>query len=63
MEAKTYVIVAKGARVEGDLHAREVYLGGTVEGDIWAVEVEIFGGGLCRGRIEAIKINEETKKG
>jgi cytoskeletal protein CcmA (bactofilin family) len=61
VEAKSYVIVAEGAVIDGEVHAREVYLGGTVTGDIWAVEVEIYGEGLCRGHIEAIKIEKEKK--
>ncbi len=59
MEAATYIIVAGGARVEGDLHAREVYLGGEVQGDIWAVEVDMLDKGRCLGKIEAIRLNED----
>ncbi len=61
--AKSYVIVAKGAVVHGQIHAREVYLGGIVVGDIWAVEVEIYDGGVCHGHIEAIKIKRDNDKG
>ena len=58
---KSYAIVAPGAIVHGDLHAREVYLGGIVIGNIWAIEVDIYGTGVCHGEIEAIKIKKETK--
>ncbi len=62
VHAKEYVIVAEGAAVTGDLHAREVYLGGRVHGDIWAVEVEILEEGVCEGSIEAIRIHKESKR-
>ena len=62
VEAKSYVIVAKGAVIHGDVHAAEVYLGGIVIGDIWALEVERYGTGICHGTIEAFKINEHGKK-
>ncbi|WP_300364676.1 polymer-forming cytoskeletal protein [Hydrogenimonas sp.] len=58
VEAKSYVIVAKGGVVHGDIHAREVYLDGVVNGDIWAIEVEIYDNGVCHGHIEAIRINK-----
>ena len=61
VEAATYVIVAEGARVEGDIHAREVYLGGLVTGDIWAVEVDRLEKGRCLGTIEAMKVNEDKQ--
>jgi cytoskeletal protein CcmA (bactofilin family) len=56
------VIVARGAVIRGDVHAAEVYLGGTVEGDIWALEVERYATGVCHGTIEAFKINEHGKE-
>ena len=62
VHAKEYVIVAEGASVAGELHAREVYLGGRVEGDIWAVEVEILEGGRCEGTVEAMRIHKEKKE-
>ncbi len=62
VHAREYVIVAEGATVAGSLHAREVYLGGRVEGEIWAVEVEILEGGVCEGAIEAIRVHKESKK-
>ena len=58
-EAATYLIVAPEARIDGSIHAREVYLAGVVEGDIWAIEVEIAETGMCRGTIEAIQIRRE----
>ncbi|WP_201354085.1 bactofilin family protein [Hydrogenimonas urashimensis] len=60
VEAKSYVIVAKGAVIHGEVHAAEVYLGGTVIGDIWALEVDQSDTGVCRGSIEAFKINKDT---
>ncbi|WP_286336343.1 bactofilin family protein [Hydrogenimonas cancrithermarum] len=62
VEAKSYVIVAKGAVVHGDIHAAEVYLSGTVHGDIWALEIERYATGVCHGQIEAFKINEDITK-
>lgn len=59
VEAATYVIVARGAKVDGSIHAREVYLGGEVNGDIWAIEVEIDETGICLGTIEAVKVKRE----
>ena len=61
MEAKSYVIVAEGAVIHGDIHAAEVYLGGIVIGNIWALEVAQYGKGVCHGTIEAFKVNEEIK--
>ncbi len=59
VEAATYVIVAHGAKVGGSIHTREVYLGGEVSGDIWAIEVEIAETGICLGTIEAVKVTRE----
>jgi cytoskeletal protein CcmA (bactofilin family) len=61
IEVKSYAIVAPGAIVHGDLHAREVYLGGIVIGNIWAIEVDIYGTGVCHGEIEAIRIVREDE--
>ena len=58
-EAATYVIVARGAKVGGSIHAREVFLSGEVVGDIWAIEVEIDETGVCHGTVEAVKVKRE----
>ena len=47
--------------IHGDIHAAEVYLGGIVIGNIWALEVAQYGKGVCHGTIEAFKVNEEIK--
>ncbi|BBG66554.1 hypothetical protein NNO_1851 [Hydrogenimonas sp.] len=41
--------------VKGDVEARDVYIGGTVYGDIWAIELELYEGAECLGSIEAIR--------
>ncbi|MCF6201759.1 MAG: polymer-forming cytoskeletal protein [Hydrogenimonas sp.] len=56
--AKGYVIVAPGGRVRGSVVAKDVYLGGRVEGDIWSIELEIYDGGVCLGDIESMRVKE-----
>ncbi len=59
IDAASYVIVAKGGVVRGDIHAQEIYVVGWVEGDLWAIEVDISATGRCDGDIEAMKVNRE----
>ncbi|WP_457592161.1 bactofilin family protein [Hydrogenimonas sp.] len=61
--AKSYVIVTPGAVVHGKIEARDVYVGGTVHGDIWAIELELYGSAECNGEIEAIRITKDETNG
>lgn len=61
--AKSYVIITSTGVVRGKVEAREVYLSGSVYGDIWCIELEIFGGGECSGEIEAMRVTKESENG
>ena len=55
VKAESYVIVTSTGVVKGDVEARDVYIGGTVYGDIWAIELELYEGAECLGSIEVIR--------
>lgn len=54
--AESHVIVTASGVVRGNVEAREVYVGGRVCGDIWAIELELYEGAECGGEIEAMRI-------
>ncbi len=52
------VVVATGASIEGNVWAREVIIGGTITGNVTAVErIELQESGSVAGDIEAAAIN------
>ena len=48
-----YVIVMPGAVVDGNVTAREIYLGGLVKGHIETDRLYTYEAGFCAGRIKA----------
>lgn len=57
IRARQQILVAKGGIVEGDLHTREVIVGGKVVGGIFAEErVEVQRGSAVNGDITAQRI-------
>ncbi|WP_457598785.1 bactofilin family protein [Hydrogenimonas sp.] len=60
VRAKRYVIVTAEGVVHGNIEAADVYIGGTVHGDIWAIELELFGSAKCHGEIEARRITKDS---
>ena len=61
--AENYIIVTASGVVHGKVEARDVYISGTVHGEIWAIELELYEGADCRGDIEAIRITKEGADG
>ena len=57
IRAQREVLVAKGGRVEGDIHTRDVVVGGEVDGSIFADErVEVQQGSTVKGDIATKKL-------
>lgn len=57
IRARQQVVVAKGGKVEGDIHTREAVIGGAVSGGIYADErVEVQRGSVVNGDITTQRI-------
>jgi cytoskeletal protein CcmA (bactofilin family) len=57
VRAQREVLVAKGGRVQGDIHTRDVVVGGEVVGSIFADErIEVQQGAVVQGDIATKKL-------
>ena len=56
VKAATQVLVARGGKVDGDVHAREAVLDGEITGSIVAERVEVQSSAVIHGNITASKL-------